>query len=293
MLKVLVTGTSSGIGLATAVGLSRAGHEVYATVRNSEKGSQLREIAAEEKLPISIFPMDVDSDASTAAALVDIGRRAGFIEALVNNAGVEWIGSVEELPFEVFRQVMETNYFGALRCIRALLPEMRKNRRGCIINVTSVAGRMALSPMAPYVASKFALEALSESLAQEVKPFNIRVAIVEPGIIDTPMARRIEEPRGESLYPQGRRVAGMFAASLTAPTSPSVVAEKIREILESSTWRLRHPVGPDAEPFLRWRAAMTDEEFVNWGALDDEAWYQRVQQEFGLDSRPKGHAAGT
>jgi NAD(P)-dependent dehydrogenase (short-subunit alcohol dehydrogenase family) len=293
MLKVLVTGTSSGIGLATALALSRAGHEVYATVRNLEKGSQLREIAAAEKLPVSIFAMDVDSDTSTGAALADIRRQAGFIDALVNNAGIEWTGSVEELPLEVFRQVMETNYFGALRCIRALLPDMRRNRRGCIVNVTSVAGRLALSPLAPYVASKFALEALSESLAQEVKPFNIRVAILEPGVINTPMARRIEQPPGESLYPQSRRVAGMFAASLTAPTLPSVVADKIREILESGTWQLRHPVGPDAEPFLRWRAAMTDEDFVNWGALDDEAWYERVQQEFGIDARRKGHAAGS
>jgi NAD(P)-dependent dehydrogenase (short-subunit alcohol dehydrogenase family) len=294
MLNVLVTGTSSGIGLATALVLSRAGYTVYATVRSPEKGAELRDIAAAEKLPVSVFTMDVDSDASVDAALADIRRQAGFIEVLVNNAGVERTGSVEELPFEVFRQTMETNYFGPLRCIRALLPQMRQNQRGCIVNVTSIGGRMSLSPFAPYTASKFALEGLSESLAQEVKPFNIRVAIVEPGIIDTPMARRVEQPPGESLYPHGRRVAGMFEASLAHPTSPSVVAEKIREIVETGTWRLRHPVGPDAEPFLSWRAAMTDEEWVNWGALDDDAWYERVQKDFGIDAHPKQqrHRAG-
>ncbi len=292
MLNVLVTGTSSGIGLATALELGRAGHAVYATVRNTEKGATLRDIAAAEKLRISISTMDVDSDASVVEALADIVRQAGFIDVLVNNAGVERRGSIEELPFEAFRQTMETNYFGALRCIRALLPMMREKRSGCIVNVTSIAGRMSLSPLAPYVASKFALEALSESLAQEVKSLNIRVAIVEPGVIDTAMARRIVEAPGESWYPQSRRVAGMFGASLANPTSPSLVAEKIREIIESGTWQMRHPVGPDALPFLEWRAAMTDEMWADWGALDDDAWYERVRKDFGIDARPQVQGAG-
>jgi NAD(P)-dependent dehydrogenase (short-subunit alcohol dehydrogenase family) len=163
---------------------------------------------------------------------------------------------------------------------------MRKRRNGCIINVSSVAGRFSCSPFAPYSASKFALEALSEALAQEVKAFNIRVAIVEPGIIDTPMARGVEVAPGESQYPQNRRFSRMFEAALASPVPPSLVAEKIREIIESGTWQLRHPVGPDAEPFLAWRFAMTDDEWINWGALDDEAWYDRVQKDFGLDARP-------
>jgi NAD(P)-dependent dehydrogenase (short-subunit alcohol dehydrogenase family) len=139
--------------------------------------------------------------------------------------------------------------------------------------------------MAPYAASKFALEALSEALAQEVKPFNIRVAIVEPGIIDTPMARRIGvEP--ESHYPQVRRFGGIFTAALANPASPSFVADKIRDIIESDTWQLRHPAGPDAQAFLGWRASLTDEEWVNWGALEDDAWFERVQADFGLNARP-------
>jgi NAD(P)-dependent dehydrogenase (short-subunit alcohol dehydrogenase family) len=145
---------------------------------------------------------------------------------------------------------METNYFGPIRCIQAVLPTMRKRRSGCIINVASVAGHIASSPMAPYTASKFALEALSESLAQEVKPFNVRVAIVEPGIIETPMARRIETPHSPSPYPQLRRFAALFSASLKNPAPPSLVGEKMVEIVESGTWQLRHPVGPDALPFL-------------------------------------------
>jgi NAD(P)-dependent dehydrogenase (short-subunit alcohol dehydrogenase family) len=120
-----------------------------------------------------------------------------------------------------------------------------------------------------------------------VKPFNIRVAIVEPGIIATAMASRVAEPT-ESQHPQVRRFAGMFQAALENPVSPSVVAEKIREVVESGTWQLRHAAGPDAQPFLDWRAAMSDEEWVDWGALEDDAWYQRVQKDFGLDARPKG-----
>ena len=193
MSKVLVTGTSSGIGLETAIVLARAGHNVFATMRNPERGAALRKVVEKEQLPISIVMMDVDSDESVDEATSTICAQTDCIDVLVNNAGIERAGSIEGLAFDDFKATMETNYFGPLRSIRAWLPEMRKRRSGCIINVTSVAGRIACSPLAPYTASKFALEALSEALAQEVKPFNVRVAIVQPGIIDTPMARRIED----------------------------------------------------------------------------------------------------
>ena len=286
MANVVVTGCSSGIGLATALTLARAGHSVCATMRNLDRGAALREAVEAEKLSITMQKLDVDSDESVAEAISVIHARIGHIEVLVNNAGVENRGSIEELPLEAFRATMETNYFGALRCIRACLPEMRERRSGCIVNVSSVAGHIAVSPLGPYVASKYALEALSEALAQEVKPHNIRVAIVEPGIIATAMASRVAEPT-ESRYPQVRRFAGMFQAALAKPVPASVVAEKIREIIEGDTWQLRHPIGPDAQPFLDWRASMTDEEWVDWGALEDNAWYERVQKDFGLDARPK------
>lgn len=287
MSNVLITGCSAGIGLSTVLTLARAGHMVCATMRNLDRGTVLRETAEAEKLPVLLQELDVDSDDSVAKAVSAIRSQIGFIEVLINNAGVENRGSIEELPLQVFRATMETNYFGPLRCIQACLPEMRERRTGCIVNVSSVPGHIAVSPLGPYVASKFALEALSEALAQEVKPFNIRVAIVEPGIIATAMASRIAVAT-ESRYPQVRRFAGMFEAALAQPVSPSVVAEKIREIVESGAWRLRHPVGTNAQPFLDWRAAMTDEEWINWGALEDNAWYERVQKDFGLDARPKG-----
>jgi NAD(P)-dependent dehydrogenase (short-subunit alcohol dehydrogenase family) len=255
-------------------------------MRNLDRGAALREAVETERLSIIIQKLDVDSDESVAEAISVIRARIGYIEVLVNNAGVENRGSIEELPLDAFRATMETNYFGALRCIRACLPEMRERRSGCIVNVSSVAGHIAISPLGPYVASKYALEALSEALAQEVKPHNIRVAIVEPGIIATAMANRVAEP-AESRYPQVRRFAGMFQAALANPVPASVVAEKIREIIEGDRWQLRHPIGPDAQPFLDWRASMTDEEWVDWGALEDNVWYERVQKDFGLDARPK------
>ena len=214
MASVLITGTSSGIGLATALAFGRAGHKVSATMRNPSRAPRLAQVTAKENLPITISAIDVDSDASVNEGINRIVNEGGPIDVLVNNAGIERTGSVEELSLADFRAVMETNYFGAIRCIQAVLPAMRERRSGCIINVASIAGRIANSPMAPYTASKFALEALSESLAQETKPFNVRVAIVEPGIIDTPMARRVERAQTPSPYPQQRRFAAMFTASL-------------------------------------------------------------------------------
>jgi NAD(P)-dependent dehydrogenase (short-subunit alcohol dehydrogenase family) len=276
MASVLITGTSKGIGFETALAFGRAGRKVHATMRNPGRSVELAETAEREKLPIFVSTMDVDSDQSVTHAIAAILEDHGPIDVLVNNAGVEREGSVEELPLAEFRALMETNYFGAIRCIQALVSKMRQRRSGCIINVTSVAGRIATSPLTPYTASKWALEALSEALAGEMKTFNVRVAIVEPGIIDTAMARRIAGQPDDSAYGQRARLATVFTNALQKPTSPSVVATKILEIAESGTWQLRHPVGPDAIPLLQWRSQMTDEEWVDLHASDDEAYFGRL-----------------
>ncbi len=280
MKSVIITGTNKGIGLDTTLAFARAGYKVFATMRNPESADALKQKIKEESLSIAISVMDVDSDESVKQTINAILRENGSIDVLVNNAGIERHGSIEELTMEDFKSVMETNYFGVIRCIKTVLPSMRKNRNGCIINVASVAGHIANTPLGAYSASKFALEALSEALAGELKPYNIRVGIVEPGIIDTQMARDISI-NDTSIYPQSKRFAGLFAASLKTPTQPSMVAEKILEIAESETWQLRHPVGPDAIPFIAWRKSMTDEEWVDWNAATDDDWYKAVQDTFG------------
>ena len=284
MKTVLITGTSKGIGLETALFFGRAGYKVFATMRNPEKASAFKQKITSESLDISIHKMDVDSDASVNNCIDSIFDNHEHIDVLVNNAGIERHGSIEEMSMNDFESVMNTNYLGVLRCTKALLPQMRKKKTGCIINVASVAGHISNSPLGAYAASKYALEAVSEALAQEVKPFNIRVAIVEPGIINTEMATDISVD-GESIYPHSKRQAGLFAAALKTPTPPSLVANKILEISESNSWKLRHPVGPDAEPFIAWRASMSDEEWVDWNSVNDEDWYNSVERDFGLNAR--------
>ena len=156
MASVLITGTSKGIGLETALAFGRAGHKVHATMRSPSQSPALAQTAAREKLPIMVSQMDVDSDESVTHAIAGIQKDHGAIDVLVNNAGVGRAGSVDELPLAEIRAVMETNYFGAVRCIQAVLPAMRQRRSGCIINVTSIGGRISSPPLTPYNASKWA-----------------------------------------------------------------------------------------------------------------------------------------
>ncbi len=283
MSTALVTGTSSGIGLATAVSLARAGHVVAATMRNLDRAGDLRKIAAEEQLSVDIEALDVDDDASVRGAFAAIAARHGPIDILVNNAGIPGGGAIEETPVESFREVMETNYFGALRCIKEVVPGMRKRKRGTIVNVTSVAGRNASAPLASYAASKWALEALSECLAQEMRAFNVRVAIVEPGVIATSIFGKGRAQPPDSPYPQGRRLGALFAAALANPTPPSLVGDLIRDIVNGDSWQLRYPAGPDASPMLKGRAMKSDEQVIDEASSSDEAFLARIKRDFGLD----------
>ena len=281
MASIFITGTSRGIGLETALAFARKGHKVFATMRNPDRDIELTQRAAAEKLSILVSAMDVDSDESVKSTFDALADNGQAIDILVNNAGIERMGSVEELALSEFRAVMETNYFGAIRCIQAVVPQMRQRKTGCIINVSSVAGRLSCAPLTPYCATKWALEALTEGLAGEMKTFNVRVASVEPGIIDTAMARRISVDEKPSTYRQGPRFAAMFCNSLKTPAPPSLVADKIVEVAESGTWVVRHPVGPDAIPFINWRKSMTDEEWVQLCGADDATWNARLDHDFG------------
>ena len=287
MKSVIITGANRGIGLETSLAFAKKGYKVFATMRNPDKATELKDHIQREGLSIVSYKMDVDSDDTVKETIGAILKENGPVDVLVNNAGIERHGTIEELDITQFKEVMETNYFGIIRCVQAVLSSMRENGSGCIINVSSVAGHISNSPLSSYSASKFAVEALSEALAQEVKPSNIRVAIVKPGIIDTDMARDISSKNYTvTRSPITERFSNLFKESLKHPTHASLVADKILEIAESGSWKLRYPVGPDAEPFLQWRASMSDEDWVNWNALSDDEWYAKVEQDFGLNARP-------
>jgi NAD(P)-dependent dehydrogenase (short-subunit alcohol dehydrogenase family) len=283
MARILITGTSKGIGYATTLLLARAGHEVIATMRNPST-CDLEKVASEARLPVTVLPLDVDDAASVADVFSDVGES---IDVLVNNAGIYSINAVEDESPEQFRRVMETNYFGAVRCVKQVLPAMRRRGSGCIINITSIAGRIAFGATSAYNASKFALEGFTECLAQEVKGYGVRVALVEPGIIDTAMATTdLPQYEQNTIYPHGRRIHAFFTNPKKDEASPTLVAEMIRYVIESDDPRLRFPVGPDALPFLGWRSAVSDEDWVGLGGLKRDAdYFQRVFTDTGVDLR--------
>lgn len=276
MQSVLITGTSKGIGYETALAFARAGYHVHATMRNPSHSPVLEDTAKHEKLPITVTAMDVDNDESVRAGIARIQAQHGPVDVLVNNAGIERFGSIEELSIDDFRAVMETNYFGVLRCLKAVVPSMRERRSGTIINISSVAGTFSYPPATPYCASKWALEALSEGLACEMRLFGVRVVLVEPGIIDTAMARRVTTV-SDSAYPHAARIATQFTAALdAAPVPPSIVGQKIVEIAQADTWTFRHPVGPDAAPLIAWRKGMTDEQWVDLHSADEQTYQEML-----------------
>ena len=208
---VLITGSNSGIGLATALRLARRGDDVYASVRDLEAASQLRELAASGQLHLRVFEMDVTNESSVSAGVSRVLDEAGCIDALVNNAGVSKMAAIEEASDADLHRLFETNFHGPLRVIRAALPSMRQQRHGVIVNVTSLLGRLVFTPMGPYAASKYALEAASEALAQEVRAFGVRIAIVEPGLILTPMLRdHISVPASTLYADQHRRAIAIW-----------------------------------------------------------------------------------
>ena len=284
MSVVFITGSSTGIGLATAIHLAKTGHKVYATMRNPSKSS-LPSIINTEDLPIDILSMDVDSDESVADAVGQVLQQEGAIDVLINNAGISALGAIEELPLAAFRADMETNYFGTVRCIQAVLPSMRQRKKGLIINVSSVAGKIYSNFHGTYAPTKAAVEALSESLAQEVMPLGIRVALVEPGVIGTPIFSKAYQIPRNTAYPSVKRFLSFFAASVDNHVSPQEVAKVISDVVEGRRTRFRNPAGPDAVPLLEWRASQKDEDWVASTSIDDETWIQATEQGMNLRVR--------
>ncbi len=260
----LITGTSSGIGRSAAELLASKGYRVLATMRTPEKGRDLVEAAAANSWDLTLIPLDVRSDASVRSAL----GQAGEIDILVNNAGFEVWGPLEEMTVDDMKDQFETNVYGPFRLITAVLPGMRTRGNGVIVNVSSVAGRVGAPLNGLYAASKFALEALTESLSLEAGHFGVRAHLVEPGFIDTAFSgnrRLVGAAAGnESPYaPLVKEWEGV-AERLTGPagrSQPALVAEIILEAIEKGD-RLRYPAGPDAQMVLMARRQMDDETFI-------------------------------
>jgi NAD(P)-dependent dehydrogenase (short-subunit alcohol dehydrogenase family) len=222
-------------------------------------------------------------------------RQFGFVSPVLINregkllAGVARVEAAKRIgmttvPAVCIDHLMETNFFGVLRCAKAVIPGMRQRRSGCIVNVSSVAGRLAIPPQGAYAASKWAVEAMTECLAQEMKVFGVRVALIEPGVIATPIFGKAPPPIENSPYPHAKRMGALFASSLEHPVSPFVVADQIVAIAKGEAGdRLRYPVGPDAQPFIDWRRSKTDEEMVAMGGFTDAEYVASVKADFGLD----------
>ncbi len=283
MAKILITGTSKGIGYDASLHLARNGHEVIATMRNPNN-SDLGETAAKENLGVDIHAMDVDDQGSVESVF----KQAGPVDVLINNAGILSYNAVEDEDLATFEAVMNTNYMGVVRCCKAVIPAMRTAGRGTIINVSSVAGRIAASPSAAYASSKHALEAFSECLASEMRTFGVDVFLIQPGIISTPMATtELPQPKVDSVYPQGRRMMALFAFAGQGEAPPVLVSEKLRELIDNGSDRFRHPIGPDSLVFLGYRANTGDERFIStWGQPDDRVFVEEVKGDMMMDLAP-------
>ena len=276
MAKALVTGASRGIGREIALALARAGHTVVAAMRNPA-ACDLADIAKRESLSITLAELDVDDDASVARLFATEAAAPDTLDILVNNAGILTINAIEDESIAEMQAVMNTNFFGTVRCMKAVAPAMRVRRSGLIINISSISGRMSAFGQGAYAASKYAVEAMSEAFAQELAPFGVRVRLVEPGIIATDMAvENLPKPKADSAYPHAARMLGFYAATPTSGPPPTVVADTVLDIVEGRTTAFRTPCGPDAAPFLGLRASLTDEAWIGLSdTLDDAVFFER------------------
>ena len=284
MTVTLVTGASSGIGEATALHFARLGHTVYASMRTPDvSGGALRSAAEEGLLDLEVIALDVDDSASVASAVDGVIERSGRIDVLVNNAGLLTLTSVEEVPLEEAKALFETNVFGPLRMMQAVLPAMRERGSGTIVNISSVAGRLVSAGHGIYAATKYALEALSEAVAIETRRLGIRVIVIEPGFISTPILDKgsaIEV--GEGPYaPHLTRMRALYRNARRGAEPPSAVAEIIAAALDDPTPRFRYLAGKDAPPVLDGRARMTDEEWIDMGReMTDEEYFAESGRRF-------------
>lgn len=263
----LVTGSSSGIGFATAIMLARAGIHTYASMRNLKKSKTITELASAENLPLQVVQLDVNDKKSVKEAITKIVTEKERIDVLVNNAGYGLFGSLEDISIEELKAQFETNFFGVIRVTQLVLPTMRKQKSGTIVNVSSVGGRIGLPVLSAYHSTKFALEGLSESMSYELEPFGIRVVIIEPGVIRTNImnssiiAKKAQDPKSP-YFSLIHKVENNFKLMMENESSPpEEVAKAILGVVTSENPQLRYTVGNDAATMIQARVNMSDNQF--------------------------------
>lgn len=269
MAIALITGCSTGFGLQTAIAFATSGDTVVATMRNPAKADGLRRAAADAGVEVDVVALDVTDDASAQAAVADVLARHGRIDVLVNNAGIGMTGPVEDFPWEQARSTFETNFWGCVRMARLVLPSMRAQGGGVIVNVSSIVGRLPSFPVyAFYTASKHALGALSESLAAEVAPFGVRIVCFEPGYYPTALVETTDVLRGlvDDASPYAELNRGMIdftKATLVNGGDVTEVGHAIVAAVRDPASPLHVHVGADATAFLDlWSKTGTFETFV-------------------------------
>jgi NAD(P)-dependent dehydrogenase (short-subunit alcohol dehydrogenase family) len=271
MTKIaLVTGSSSGIGYETSLLLARNQYSTYGSMRNLKKSDELLKIASKENIPLNVIQLDVNDDRSVSNAIESIVKENGRIDVLVNNAGFDLFGSLEELTIEEIKGQFETNFFGAARVTKSVIPTMRKQGSGIVINVSSIGGRIGLVPCnTMYHASKFALEGFTESLRHELAEFNIDVILIEPGVIRSNFVENIRTAKNydsnNSPYAKTiQKVFEGFEPMLANASDPKEVAQIILNAANSSSPDIRYTVGKDAESILKARTELSDRELEKW-----------------------------
>jgi NAD(P)-dependent dehydrogenase (short-subunit alcohol dehydrogenase family) len=263
----IVTGSSTGIGYETSLTLARNGFLTYATMRNLNKAENIKSVATKENLPVHIQQLDVTDDVSVKNAIQTISSETGGrIDVLVNNAGYGLNGAFEDLSMNEIKAQYETNFFGLVRVTQAVLPIMRGQKSGTIINISSGAGRFGFPSGSAYVSTKFAVEGLSEAISYELEPFGIKVIIVEPGVIRTNfgngsvVAKKSQDPN--SLYsPMMKKIANSFEELMKNSSSPDLVANIVLKAVKDENPNLRYLAGNDVEQWLGTKRNMSDEEF--------------------------------
>ena len=270
----VVTGSSSGIGFETSLLLARKGFYTYATMRNLNKSQKIKEIAEKENLPLKVLKLDLTDEKSVKDAFRQKKHETSRIDVLVNNAGFDIMGAVEDLSFDDYKSQFETNFFGVIRVTKEVIPIMRnQGNSGNIINVSSVGGKIGLPLNSAYISSKFALEGLSESMRYELEQFGIDVILIEPGVVKTNFFENVvinnnnTSTNNKTSYSQlTQKLFEGFVPMLNSSSSSvsSDVAEVIYQAIESNNRDVRYPVGKDAVSIIKTRQKLSDKEFEKW-----------------------------